>query len=196
MSQQGKVRDIALFLGSFNPPHIGHTLAAAYTLAVLNPDEIWVIPCWKHAFGKDLAPFHDRMEMTRQAMAIFDPSRVKVLGIEELLTTKYTVYLLKHFRKKHPREATRDVYGTEFHLVVGGDILGETDKWHKWDEITQLVNIFPVGRGGSATGPRKVKMPTVSSTQIRRWLARGWFDRIEGWVPDQVLDYLRRGMYR
>ena len=190
------VRNIALFLGSFDPPHIGHTLVVAYTLAVLNPDEVWVIPCWSHAFGKDLSPFNDRMEMTRRAVAMFDRNRIRVLGIEELLTTEYTYHLVRHLCRKHPRESTASVCGTEFHLVVGGDILGETDKWHKWDEITKLVNVFPVGRGGSATGPRKVKLPTVSSTQIRNHLKRGWFDRIKGLVPDEVLGYLRRGLYR
>src|ERR671923_7420 len=40
--------EIALFGGSFDPPHVGHLLAAAYVLATEPVDELWFVPVAGH----------------------------------------------------------------------------------------------------------------------------------------------------
>src|SRR5712691_8284670 len=53
--------EIALFGGSFDPPHVGHLLAAAYVLATEPVDELWFVPVFGHPLGKPLhAPFEHR----------------------------------------------------------------------------------------------------------------------------------------
>src|SRR4051812_50049306 len=53
--------EIALFGGSFDPPHVGHLLAAAYVLATDPVGELWLVPVNEHPFGKRLAaPFEHR----------------------------------------------------------------------------------------------------------------------------------------
>src|SRR4051812_50118580 len=53
--------EIALFGGSFDPPHVGHLLAAAYVLATEPVGELWLVPVNEHPFGKRLAaPFEHR----------------------------------------------------------------------------------------------------------------------------------------
>ena len=46
--------EIALFGGSFDPPHVGHLLAAAYVLATEPVDELWFVPVFGHPLGKPL----------------------------------------------------------------------------------------------------------------------------------------------
>lgn len=60
--------DIALLGGSFNPPHVGHLMAAVYVRATLRAREVWLLPSFHHPFGKQLAPFEARVEMC-EAMA-------------------------------------------------------------------------------------------------------------------------------
>ena len=47
---------VALFGGSFNPPHVAHQLVALYVLETQPVDELWFVPVYEHVFGKPLAP--------------------------------------------------------------------------------------------------------------------------------------------
>ena len=38
------MREISLLGGSFNPPHIGHLMAALYLRATLGSEEVWLLP--------------------------------------------------------------------------------------------------------------------------------------------------------
>ena len=58
---------VALFGGSFNPPHVGHVLAVTYALSVGLVERVLVVPVFEHALGKRLAPFEHRVEMSRRA---------------------------------------------------------------------------------------------------------------------------------
>ena len=64
---------VALFGGSFNPPHVAHQLAALYVLETAPVDELWFVPAFEHAFGKPLAPFDDRLAMCELAAAALGP---------------------------------------------------------------------------------------------------------------------------
>ena len=73
---------IALFGGSFNPPHLAHSLVALYVLETAPVDELWITPTFRHAFGKDLASYDDRIAMCELAAAALGP-RVRVSRAEE-----------------------------------------------------------------------------------------------------------------
>ena len=65
-------RRVAIYGGSFDPPHIGHVLAVAWALSTAEVDEAWIIPTWEHAFDKaHEASFDERMAMCRLAFAPF-----------------------------------------------------------------------------------------------------------------------------
>ncbi|HEY0838599.1 MAG TPA: nicotinate-nicotinamide nucleotide adenylyltransferase, partial [Vulgatibacter sp.] len=167
--------------GSFNPPHVGHLLVTAYVLATAEVDEVWLLPSYRHPFGKRLAPFPDRVEMCR-LLASYFASGVEVSTVEEDLGGEgRTIDTLRHLIPLHPRH--------DFRLVVGSDILDEAPKWRSWDEIARLAPLIVVARGGHphplARGPA---MPEVSSTEVRALLAaRG---DTGGMVPRKILDYL------
>ena len=72
---------VAIFGGSFNPPHLAHQMAALYVLETAAVDELWLVPAFRHPFGKALAPFADRLEMCELAAAALG-TRVKVSAIE------------------------------------------------------------------------------------------------------------------
>ena len=57
------MRSIALFGGSFDPPHLGHVLAATWVLSTSGVDELWVMPAFDHAFDKELSAFEHRKRM-------------------------------------------------------------------------------------------------------------------------------------
>src|SRR4051812_6330106 len=103
---------IALFGGSFNPPHVAHQLACAYVLATARPhvDELWMVPTFKHPFDKQLAPYADRVAMCELAARPFD--RVTVSRIEEELGgDSFTLRTVEELKRRHPRD--------QFALVIG-----------------------------------------------------------------------------
>lgn len=177
---------VALYGGSFNPPHVGHLLVTAWLLATADVDEIWLLPTWVHAFGKELAPFVDRVVMCERLAAHFR-DRVVVSSVESEVPSGRTLDTLEHLMARHP--------GVSFRLVVGTDILAETAQWKAWDRVVELAPPILVARGGhphpEAEDP---VMPEVSSTEIRRRLAEG--EPVDRLVPATVLDYVReRGLY-
>ena len=62
-------KEVALLGGSFNPPHVAHLMAAYWALATQGVSEVWLLPAYRHPFGKQLEPFEDRLRMCRLAAA-------------------------------------------------------------------------------------------------------------------------------
>src|SRR2546430_4459271 len=98
--------EIALFGGSFDPPHVGHLLAATYVLATEPVGELWLVPVHQHPFGKKLAaPFEHRVELCEALIADAGLRRARVSRVEaELGGEGRTVDLLEHLRD---RKSTR-----------------------------------------------------------------------------------------
>ena len=171
---------VAFFGGSFNPPHIAHQLVSLYVLETAAVDELWWVPCLKHAFDKTLAPFAHRMQMCALAAAALGP-RAQVSDIEGRLGGESrTLLTLKALRAERP--------DCEFHLVVGADIEPELPAWYGADELLASVPLIVVGRGGFDGGSR-LAMPELSSTEIRGRLAQGV--PVSGMLPRAVEAYAR-----
>lgn len=176
---------VAVYGGSFNPPHLAHQLAMTCVLSTARVDELWMVPTFKHPFDKQLAPFDDRVRMCELAAAPF--SRVRVSRVEqELGGESYTLRTMKALSAAHHEH--------RFALVIGADLVAERERWHGWPELEKLVSFIVVGRQGSpATGG--VELPPISSTMVRQRIARG--EPIDTMVAADVSDFIvERGLYR
>jgi nicotinate-nucleotide adenylyltransferase len=180
--------EIDLLGGSFNPPHVAHVMAAWWALATQAVREVWLLPSFRHPFGKQLAPFQDRVRMCELAIAAIRGAHVCTAEAEladDPLCGK-TARTLEHLVAKHPDR--------RFALVVGADILPETDKWYRFDRVQALARLVVVGRQGYPGGEGPA-LPAISSTEIRERLARG--EDVSAFVPRRVLEYAaERGLYR
>jgi nicotinate-nucleotide adenylyltransferase len=182
------VTRVAVFGGSFNPPHVAHVLACALVLSVEDVDRVLVVPAYMHPFSKALAPFDDRAAMCDLAMA-WIPG-VEVSRVEaELGGESRTLRTLESLSSSHPEWRLR--------LVIGADILAEAPRWFGFDAIEKIAPPIVLGRAGvAAPGAAAALLPEVSSTQVRAAIARGAWDEVEKLVPREVLAYARaRGLY-
>jgi nicotinate-nucleotide adenylyltransferase len=184
---------IALFGGSFNPPHMGHELAALYVLETAGVDELWLIPCFQHPFDKALEPFEDRLAMCRLAAGALGP-RARVTDIErELGDESRTLRTVRALQARHPEH--------QFALVIGADLVAETTSWYGAQELHATVPFIVVGRSGHSAGQGDgvgsrpaIEMPAVSSTEIRRALGEG--RPVTGLVSRAILEYIHaRGLF-
>jgi nicotinate-nucleotide adenylyltransferase len=178
---------IALVGGSFNPPHVGHQLAALYVKSTLPLDEVWLVPTFRHPFGKPHEPFEHRVAMC-EAMARDLGPWLKVSTAErDVGGAGRTIELLEWLLPRHQ--------GDTFHFVIGSDILADLPKWKDWDRIQKLVKVTVLYRAGypapNALGP---PLAEVSSTEIRTRLEKG--EAPSDLVPRAVLEYARaHGLY-
>ncbi len=187
---------IALFGGSFNPPHCAHQLVALYVLETCEIDELWFVPTFVHPFGKDLVGYEDRVAMCELVVAALGP-RAKVSRAEEQLAhqpgfvASRTLDLVEMLHAQRP--------GDKFRLVIGGDILTETHKWYRWDDLAKLAPPIVIGRSGHALPPGAqetgIVMPEISATHARALLAAR-DPQAAGLLPRSILRYIAdRGLY-
>ena len=161
---------IGLYGGAFNPIHVNHLKVMAHALAVGNLDRIWVLPAWQHAFGKDMTPFNTRVDWVTMAVGqVFGwGNRVQVMTCERHYQTTYTVDLVENLLRDYPED--------KFSLILGQDNLDVASKWHRWDDLTKMIEILAVPDQGP-----------VRATVIRQALAEGRYEDVAGMVPSTVL---------
>lgn len=190
---------IGIMGGTFDPPHIGHMLAAETARETYQLDEIWFMPSHtpphKHQAGVSGA---DRLAMVQAAVE--DHPDFRVLDIEVLRGgVSYTIETMRELQIQYP--------DASFYFIIGADMVAYLPKWQSIDELVRRLTFIGVRRPGTildlaslppGIGERVLlaDMPQVdiSSTMLRQRAADG--RSIKYMVPDRVYDYVqRRGLY-
>lgn len=171
---------VGVFGGSFNPPHVGHAMVAAWLGWTRRVDEVWLVPAFHHAFDKALAPWPVRVRAVEALAATVGPWCRAVLVEAELPRPSYTVNTLRVLAARHP--------GVDLHLVVGADVAAQSATWKEWETISTEFAPIVVGRAGHPPVAGTPVFPEVSSTEVRRRLAAG--EPVDALVPAAVLDAL------
>jgi len=189
------VKQVAVFGGSFDPPHVGHVLLVKYLLSIGVVDEVCIVPVFEHAFHKPLTEFDVRLRLVELAFA--GEPHVQVSSIERQLSRpNYTLNTVRALARQRP--------GVQLRLVVGADVLFDIDRWHKFDELVQLAPLLILGRAGVShpSAPEAV-LPAVSSSLVREQLAEQAAhpsaeneQMLRRLVPKAVLDHIiDEGLY-
>ena len=182
-----RTRTVAIYGGSFNPPHLAHAMVATTVRLAGACDEVWLLPVFRHAFEatqrKRLAPFERRVQWCRDLAAALG-DWIQVSTIEATLPApSYTVDTLQSLAAAHPE--------LRFRLVVGADVLHETAAWRRWDTIVAQFSPIVVGRAGvdvELPAPA-LQLPAVSSSAVRARLLAG--EAVDHLIPAVVRDDLR-----
>jgi nicotinate-nucleotide adenylyltransferase len=200
---------LGLFGGSFDPIHFGHILPVREARRRLELERVVYLPTAlpPHKPGREFAPAHARYAMVELALLREEGLEASPLELT-LERPAYTVETLERLRRQHD--------GAELHLLIGGDSFAELPQWLRWEEIPALARVVVLARPGwklaaaleQAPAPlrraeaegRVILLDTspvpVSSTDLRARLARGEAPPA-GWVPDLVLEYIRKyDLYR
>ena len=133
-------RRLALFGGTFDPPHLGHLLVADTARAELGLDEVLWVPASRpyHKAGP-AASFEERAAML-EAMLADRPD--EVCPVERGRDRpSYTVDLLARFQD---RGWARE----DLHFLMGADSLRDLSKWKDCERLFQLGTLVAVTRPG------------------------------------------------
>jgi len=191
---------IGVFGGTFDPPHVGHLLAASDAYEALTLDRLLFVPAGVQPFkvGAVHATARQRLEML--ALLVNADQRFAVDPIEiEREGLSFTVDTLAALAARQP--------GATLFLLVGEDLAGQIATWRESARIADLAEIVVLSRPGcepAASMPGAVTLPMrrlqtrrieLSSREIRERVRTG--KSIHGFVPDAVADFIESaGLYR
>jgi nicotinate-nucleotide adenylyltransferase len=189
------MKNLGVFGGTFDPPHLGHLILAQSAYENLNLDKVLFIPAGKQPHKQNVAitAKEHRLEMLK--LAIDKDSRFEISQIElNNNDLSYTYKTLRRMKELH--------LGNKLYFLIGGDNISEIETWMKPDEIFELANVASAGRPEfKQTGRYKDQvimfdMPQIeiSSTMIRKMAKKGL--SIKYLVPEKVEHYIiENGLY-
>ena len=198
---------LAIFGGSFDPPHVGHLLAAQDAFEELSLDRLIFVPTATQPLkvGRAAASAEQRLAMVR--LLVDGDARFEVSSAEvERSGLSFTVDTLAHFAASYP--------SAERYQLAGADVLATFSQWREPKRILQLARLVVLERVGDLEREQQQGMPAlpagvdvsavlrlptrrvdVSSTEIRERVRSG--RSIRGFVTDSVAAYIARdGLYR
>lgn len=197
---------IGIYGGSYNPPHIGHCLAASEMVRHLELDRLIIMPAATppHKALPEGSPSpEDRLALCRLSFAGIPQAEVSDLELRRL-GPSYTVDTLRELRAVYPTD--------ELFLIMGTDMLLSFDQWRSPEEIAGLATLAVMHReedeklwnqvrekAARFSLEMKAKIVLVqnrcveiSSTTVRRLLAMGAPGYLEPAAERLILD---RGWY-
>lgn len=167
--------DIAIFGGSFNPVHLGHSTIVRFLIASRGFQKVIIIPAHQNPL-KDRPPAIPetiRWQMLIETFQEYSPVEISDFEIKSQ-GISYSYRTLTHFKKIYPND--------RLFLVLGEDSFASFPQWVKIDIILALSSILvfprPGLRSADATIPfyhgyqqhitwLDINVPDISATTIR-----------------------------
>ena len=196
---------IGIYGGTFNPPHLGHMLAARQAVRLLRLDRLLLIPdriAPHKVLPEGSASPEERMQMLQLAAAGIEKAEISDIELRRE-GTSFTYLTILEMRQLHPE--------AELVLIMGTDMFLSFDKWRETKIITDHAALGVLYRGEkgekAAIDAKKAEMEAngvkvelienevtaISSTDLRRMLV---FGCAEPFLPEGVGAYIReKGLY-
>ena len=205
-------RHLAVFGGSFNPPHLGHLEAVTGLLHEPGVARVMVVPSFGTPLKEARVSYEDRLEMARIAFS----GIAEVSDIEGRSKIQFTWELLEALAPKNPNLA----------FVIGTDQFRNLGRWSRYPHVLGLCDWIVLLRKpdtrdsigaaltayqqegiltstadphaflvcGSGRTLRIVETPALeaSSTRIRENFAMSRKDEAKARIPAPVLEWIER----
>ena len=197
-------RKIALFGGTFDPIHLGHTAVAADAARQIDAEKVIFLPAKRSPLkgSSPKAGESDRLKMITLATA--DDERFEVSDCELKKTEpSYTLETVRDFQQRLGGE-------TSIYWLTGADGIDELPFWYKITELIDECELSVMYRGGckppdfakfeTLWGRQRIKklqrniiqtpLIDISSTRTRGRLAAGL--DVSGMLAPSVAEYIRK----
>jgi nicotinate-nucleotide adenylyltransferase len=182
--------------GTFDPPHLGHLVAAEAARDRLGLDEVRLVVAnqpWQKEGSRPITDAWRRLELVRAA--VHGAGGLTACDLEiRLGGPSYLSITLDHLHRDEP--------GTDFYALVGADTAVGLDTWHRSDRLRRQARFVVLARPGVGDGPpagwphERLDVPSigVSSSMVRDLVAQG--RSIRFLCPERVVARIQRwGLY-
>ena len=154
------MKSIALFGGSFDPPHIGHIEIINKLKKLDFIDKVIVMPTYLNPFKNSFkADASLRLKWLKEIFK--NDNKVEVSDFEVKQNKKVpTIITVKELLKKYDK----------IFVVIGADNLASLKKWQDFEELDNLVDFIVASRGDLKIDKKFLKLDVdidISSTTLR-----------------------------
>lgn len=171
----GTGRKIGVFGGTFDPPHVGHLVAAADAHQVLGLDVVLLVVAnapWQKVGERQISPAPDRLAMVSAAVADTDGLSASAIEIDRG-GLSFTADTLTALLEQEP--------DAELFVILGNDAAAGFATWERHEEVARLAHLVVVDRPGTPTPIddvyhwTRIDIPEleISSTELRERVAAG-----------------------
>src|SRR6187549_948335 len=139
--EHARAERIGVFGGTFDPPHVGHLVAAVNVRHSLSLDRVLLMVAndpWQKSGSRCISDAADRLAMVEAAVAGVDGLEAGAAEIERG-GTSYTADTLATLSSDGSRE---------LFLIVGSDAAAGLATWERGDEVRRLSTVVVVTRPG------------------------------------------------
>ncbi|MGT2906748.1 nicotinate-nucleotide adenylyltransferase [Streptococcus dentiloxodontae] len=186
-------RQVGILGGNFNPVHNAHLLVADQVRQRLGLDQVLLMPEYEppHVDKKGTIDEKHRLKMLELAIDGVEGLAIETIELERK-GISYTYDTMKILTEAHP-----DV---DYYFIIGADMVEYLPKWHRIEELVELVQFVGVQRPKYKAGTSypviwvDVPLMDISSSMIRDRIASGCVPNY--FLPKAVLDYIKEeGLY-
>ena len=185
------MKKIGIFGGTFDPIHHGHLILARDALETLGLESLLFIPAALSPHKLDRQPTAPEIRLEMLRAALEDEPRFCLDAME--LERPAPSYAFESMEILRQRESA-----AEFFYLVGEDNVARLPTWHRFPELSKLVQFVVLDRSGLKTGhpyPAIRRHLDISATNIRNRVATG--RSIRYLVPPAVEKIIQdRQLYR
>ncbi len=129
---------IAVMGSAFNPPTLGHK--DVIEQALKQCDQVWLVPAFRHAWGKSMAPYEYRCQMVKLFTQDLADPRVTMHAIEHNIARDKPIYSFDLLETLQSQLRPED----QLFLVIGPDNAAAFDKFYRADDIRRRWQLLVV----------------------------------------------------
>lgn len=152
--------NIALYGGSFDPPHIGHLRVVEAALASLPINRLIIVPAYQNPLKQKVCVSAEkRLEWLKMLFAQMPKVEISDFEISQNRSV-YTIETVKHFRNDFET----------IYLIIGADNLETLSQWHCYEELNTLVTWVVATRAQTSVPDGMIRLDVdvpISSTECR-----------------------------
>jgi len=172
---------IAIFGGSFDPPHIGHEKIIQKALEKLDIDVLFVVPTYLNPFKKKFfAPPHLRYKWVKKLLLPYKKAKVLDYELKQNRPVP-TIETVEYLKKRYPVD--------KIYLIIGADNLPTLHKWKEYDKLKKMVEFVVVTRDDTPIPEELQKLQlnvNISSTNLREKLDKKMLPKA---VAEEIWEY-------
>ena len=188
-----KRKQVGILGGNFNPVHNAHLVVADQVRQQLGLDKVLLMPEYlpPHVDAKGTIAEHHRLKMLELAIEGIEGLEIETIELERKgISYTYDTMLLLNERDPD----------TDYYFIIGADMVDYLPKWHRIDELVEIVQFVGVQRPRYKAGTSypviwvDVPLMDISSSMVRDFLSKGRMPNFM--LPKPVLDYIKKeGLY-